>query len=213
MTEVKRDYDASGRRQRARRNREEVLDCAERRFLTEGYAATTIAAVASDASVSVETIYKAYGGKASLVAAIWGRGLAGQGPVAAPDRSDEMQSLEPDPREIIRNWGTLTTEVAPRVAPILLLIRTAAEADAEMARLLADTDRQRLQRMRHNAQVLAGHLRPGITQAAAADVLWIYSSPDLYDLLIGRRQWSLVRYGRFIADSMIAALLPSPAAR
>ena len=51
---------------------------------------------------------------------------------------------EPDPRAIIRGWGALTTEVAPRVAPILLLIRDAAAADPEMATLLAEMDDQRL---------------------------------------------------------------------
>jgi hypothetical protein len=40
-------------------------------------------------------------------------------------------------------------------------------------------------------------------------VLWTYSSPELYELLVIRRGWSVERYGRFIADSMIAALLPS----
>jgi AcrR family transcriptional regulator len=205
---VKRQYDSSSRRQQAHRNQKSVLDAAERRFLADGFGATTIAAVASEAGVSVETIYKTFGNKASLVAAIHERGLAGRGPVPAPDRSDQMQGRERDPRQIIRNWGRLTTEVAPLVCPILLLIRSAAATDPEMARLLAETDHQRLKRMTHNAHALTRHLRPGITASAAAEVLWTYSSPDLYDLLIARRHWPLPRYGRFIADSMIAALLP-----
>jgi AcrR family transcriptional regulator len=205
---VKRHYDSSSRREQAHRNQKAVLDAAERRFLADGFGATTIAAVASEAGVSIETIYKTFGNKASLVAAIHERGLAGQGPVPAPDRSDQMQSRERDPRQIIRNWGRLTTEVAPLVCPILLLIRSAAATDPDMARLLAETDHQRLQRMTHNAHALEGQLRPGITLSAAAEVLWTYSSPDLYDLLIARRHWPLPRYGRFIADSMIAALLP-----
>jgi len=66
-----------------------------------------------------------------------------------------------------------------------------------------------LTRMTHNARSLAKgrHLRSGITVAAAADVLWTYSSPELYELLVVRRGWSVERYGRFIADGMIAALL------
>jgi AcrR family transcriptional regulator len=204
---VKRQYDSSSRREQAHRNQRAVLDAAERRFLDDGFGATTIAAVASEAGVSVETIYKTFGNKASLVAAIHERGLAGRGPVPAPDRSNQMQGRERDPRQIIRNWGRLTTEVAPLVCPILLLIRWAAATDPDMARLLAKTDQQRLQRMTHNAQALKGHLRPGITLSAAAEVLWTYSSPDLYDLLVARRHWPLPRYGRFIADSMIAALL------
>jgi AcrR family transcriptional regulator len=207
-TGVKRRYDSSGRQLQAYRNQEAILDAAERRFLAAGYGVTTIGAVAGDAGVSVETIYKTFGNKAGLVAAIHERGLAGRGPVSAPDRSDEMQSRETDPRQIIRNWGQLTTEVAPLVCPVLLLIRAAAATDPDMARLLAKTDQQRLQRMKHNARALSGHLRPGITQTAAAEVLWTYSSPDLYELLVVRRRWPLPRYGRFIADSMIAALLP-----
>jgi len=51
-------------------------------------------------------------------------------------------------------------------------------------------------------------LFPRPTLEQARDVLWTCSSPELYDLLVLRRGWSLERYGRFIADSMIAALLP-----
>lgn len=204
---VKRRYDASGRQQRADQSRAAVLESATRRFLDGGYGATTVAAVAVEAGVSVETIYKTFGNKAGLVAAIHERGLGGRRPVPAPQRSDDMQSNESDPRQIIRNWGTLTVEVAPLVCPILLLIRSAAGTDPEMARLLVDTDQQRLKRMTCNARALAGHLRPGMTQRAAAEILWTYSSPDLYDLLVVRRRWDLQRYGRFIADSMIAALL------
>lgn len=205
---VKRRYDSSGRQEHAHRKRVAVLDAAAGQFLDAGYGATTVAAVAAEAGVSVETIYKTFGNKAGLVAAIHERGLAGRGSVSAPQRSDDMQAREIDPRRIIRNWGTLTTEVAPLVCPILLLIRSAAGSDPDMARLLLDTDQQRLRRMRRNARSLTAHLRTGVTTREAADILWTYSSPDLYDLLVVRRRWRLERYGRFIADSMIAELLP-----
>jgi hypothetical protein len=41
----------------------------------------------------------------------------------------------------------------------------------------------------------------------AADVMWTYSSPELYELLVLRRKWTPARYGRFVADAMIAELL------
>jgi AcrR family transcriptional regulator len=206
MAKVKRSYDSSRRHEQARRNRDAVLDAAERRFLTDGYGPTTIASVAGEAGVSAETVYKAFGGKAGLVTAIWERGLEGRGPVPAPQRSDEMKAREDDPRQIIRNWGQLTTEVAPRVAPILLLIRTAAASDPEMARMLAATDRQRLRRMRQNAETLTGHLKEGPSRNDAAEIMWTYSSPDLYDLLVIRQRWPIGRYGRFISEAMINAL-------
>jgi hypothetical protein len=59
----------------------------------------------------------------------------------------------------------------------------------------------------------AGHLRPDVTVEQAGEVMWTYSSPDLYELLVIKRGWPLGRYGAFIAEAMIAALLPAdPAA-
>jgi hypothetical protein len=66
--------------------------------------------------------------------------------------------------------------------------------------------------MTDNARRLrdGGHPRDDVTLAVAADVLWSCSSPELYELLVVRRGWSLTRYGRFVADATIAALLGGP---
>lgn len=206
----KRRYDSRSRQAQARRSREAILDAAERQFLEGGYAATTIAAIAGEARVSVETIYKAFGGKAGLVRAIYERGLAGRGPVPAYERSDAMRERETDPRTIARNWGALASEVSSLVAPILLLVRSAAAADPEMAALLEVSDEERLERMRHHARYLAerGYLRKGVTVAEATDVLWTSCSLEIYEALVVKRGWSLPRFAAFVADFMIAALLP-----
>ena len=79
-----------------------------------------------------------------------------------------------------------------------------------MAALLAESEEQRRARMRHNARRLQrrGWLRAGVTLAQATDILWTYSSAELYDLLVLRSGWSVDRYGAFIGDALIAALLP-----
>ena len=206
----KRAYDSSRRRQQARRSQAAVLDAARRMFLAAGYSATTLTAIAEAADVSVETIHKVFGGKRGLVRAIWQQGLDGSGRVPAWQRSDEMRLAEPDPEAVIRNWGALTTDVAPRAAPILLLIRAAAATDPEMAALHEEAEAARLERMEHNARHLHehSHLREGVTLEQARDVLWTYSSPELYELLVLHRGWPLDRYGRFVAEGIIAALLP-----
>jgi AcrR family transcriptional regulator len=207
----RRRYDASHRRDQARRRRDRIIDAAQRLFLRDGYGSTTIAAIAAGCGVSADTIYKSFGGKPGLVRAIYRRALQGQGPVPAERRSDATQAQERDPRRIIEAWGAFVTEIAPRAAPILLLMRAAAPADAEIQSLLAELDDQRLQRMSDNARRLhdAGHLRPGVTLAHAADVLWTYSSAELYELLVLRRGMPLDQYGRFVANAMTDALLPS----
>lgn len=206
---VRRKYDASRRQAEARANHEQIVTVAERHFLRDGYAATTVQTLAAAADVSVDTIYKSFGGKPGLVRAIRDRALLGQGPVPAEDRSDRLHLDPLDGDDIVRAWGRLTTEVAPRVAPILLLLRDASLHDPELRTLLEEMDDQRLERMTINARRLkaAGHLRSGITIPSAAGILWTYSSPELYELLVIRRRWKPERYGTFIADAMIGALL------
>jgi hypothetical protein len=113
---------------------------------------------------------------------------------------------------VLRGWGTFTTEVAPEVAPILMLVRVAAATDPDMATLLAESEAQHRARMRHNARRLQqrGWLRPGLGLAQATDILWAYSSTELYDLLVVKSGWPVKRYGEFIGDALIAALLPRP---
>jgi AcrR family transcriptional regulator len=211
----KRRYDSSRRRHQALRTRDAVLDAARRLFLSDGYAGTTMASIAQAADVSVETIYKGFGGKPGLVRAIFEKGLQGVGPIPAEQRSDEMRTLERDPRRVMREWGTFTTEVAPMAAPLALLLRTAAATDPEVAELLDEVNRARLTRMELNARELfeRGDFREGVTLEHARDVLWTYSSPELYELLVLRRRWPLELYGQFVAEGMIAALLPPPTER
>ena len=79
----KRPYDATGRRQLAEARRGRILDAARDLFFADGYAATALSRIAAEASVSVETIYKAFGGKAGLVRALLARALEGDGEIPA----------------------------------------------------------------------------------------------------------------------------------
>jgi len=208
-TVKRRIYRSDIRRQRADQTREKIVSAATELFLRGGYPATTIAAVAAAAGVSVETIYKGFGGKAGLVRAIWERGLAGRGPLHAEDRSDALRK-QGDAGALIDGWGRLTSEVAPRVAPITLLVKSAAGSDAELDALDREMEADRLGRMTDNARALlrTGGLRAGIGLHEIADVLWTASSPQLYELLVLRRGWPLKRYSAFVASTMKAALLP-----
>lgn len=212
MADVKttRRYDASRRRAQAARTHDAMLAAGRRLLLEHGYAATTVARIAAEAGTSVDTVYKTFGGKSGIVRALWERGLAGRGPVPAPVRSDALSSTDTDPVRVLRGWGRFATELAPEGAPIMLLIRAAADTDPEMAALLAETEDQRRVRMRHNARRLQRRdwLRPGITLAQATDILWTYSSAELYELLVIKSGWPANRYGQFIGDALIAALLP-----
>ena len=70
-----------------------------------------------------------------------------------------------------------------------------------------DADRRR--RMRANAKHLhdAGHLREGLPITHATDVLWTFSAPEFFELLVLRCGWGVARFGDFVGASIAAALL------
>lgn len=205
----RRGYDATARRERARRQREATLSHAQTMFLEGGFVATTVEAIAKRAGVSAATVYKTYGGKAGLLRELCAHAVAGEGPVPAHDRSDALRTTTDDPHKVVAGWARLLAEVTPRLSPLLLVLATAAKSDPGAAALHADLDADRLERMTRNAEFLAkcGHLRVDVSRDEARDVLWLCSSPELYDLLMVRRGWSADRFAVFVADMMAGALL------
>ncbi|MEO8874363.1 MAG: hypothetical protein ABI461_02150, partial [Polyangiaceae bacterium] len=60
-----------------------------------------------------------------------------------------------------------------------------------------------------NAEFLVKHeaLRAGITQQMARDVIWTFTGPDLYRMLVLERGWSADRYEAWVGETMARALL------
>lgn len=214
MTDVKgaRRYDSARRREQARQGRDQILDTARRLFLADGYGNTTMAAIAAACGVSVETVYKGFRNKPGLVRAIAERALAGTSTVPTMQRSDEMAHRQTNPHALVRGWAGFAAEVTPRFAPVVLLIKTAAAGSPEMADLLASLDADRMERMAHQARLLheRGFLRPDVTPDEARDVMWAYTDPAMYEMLVLRQSWPVERFRTFLADALTVALLDPP---
>lgn len=207
-----RPYRSSRREEQARRTRAAVIESAHELFLERGFAATTMPDVASAAGVSVQTVYKVFGSKPRLAKAVFDVAMAGDDePVAMLQRRSLGRVRdEPDPGTKLRLYGDFLAEVAPRHVPVQLVIRDAAAADPEARTVWAELQAERLDGMMMFAADLHndGHLRAGVTADEARDVLWTYNSAELFELLVLDREWSPERYGRWVADALIAALLP-----
>jgi AcrR family transcriptional regulator len=207
----RRRYDSTRRQEQARHNRSTVLQAARQLFLERGFAATTMPAIASTAGVSVQTVYKAFGNKPRLAKAVFDVAIAGDDePVPMLERASLGRVRdERDPRKRFRLYGEFLAEVAPRHVPVQLVIRDAASSDPEAQAVWAELQAERLNGMTLFARALHddGTLRPGIATSEARDVLWTYNSAELFQLLVLERGWSPKRYGRWIADALIAALV------
>ena len=168
---VKRNYDASRRQEAARRSRARVLEVARERFLADGYAGTTLASIAAEAEVSVETINKAFRNKAGLLKAMFDVAVAGDDePVAMPDRPFVARiNAEPDGRRKLELYTEHLSDSAPRAAPVELLIRSAAGVDVEIDVVWRKLQTERLTGMGMFAAHLveSGVLRDGVTHEEA----------------------------------------------
>ena len=203
-----RRYDASRRRSQSAERRDRVLREARRRFLADGFAATTIAEIAAGAGVSAESIYKWFGSKAGLLRAIWDHSLAGSGATHAERRSDAGSRAAADGAAIIRNWARLAAEVGALGDPVFRLIESAAHSDPDVAALHDRLERERAARMEHNAAYLVdgGYLRGDVTPEQARDVLLLYTT--LYTRLVDEAGWTPEQFSAFIERGLTAHLLP-----
>jgi len=207
-----RRYDSSRRREQARIQRMRVLASARRLFLDQGFAATTLAAVAADADVSVEMIYKAFRNKAGLLKEVFDFAVAGDDePVPMVDRdfAHRIRS-DPDPRKKLSLFAEHMAESMPRAAPVYLLGRAAAAAEPEIKALHSQWREAQLSGLGALATHLdeGGHLRPGLSAERARDLLWTIHSTEVYELLVLERGWPIGEYREFLARSTAAALLP-----
>jgi AcrR family transcriptional regulator len=206
-----RGYDGSRRKEQARATRAAMLDAARSLFLEHRYAGTTLAMVADAAGVSVQNVYKVFGNKAGLVKALFDVSIAGDDePVAVEDRASIVAvRSETDPRRKLALYGDHMAAIGPRAMPILLVVRDAAAADDAAAAVWDALQHERLSGMTRFAGELDrdGHLRAGVRRADARDVLWTFSSLEVWDLLVTQRRWSARRYGGWIGEQLAAALL------
>ena len=101
---VKRPYDSPRRREQAAATRREILDAAERLFLRDGYAATTMAAIAQGGAVALKTVYVAFETKPGLLRALWNHRLRAEDEDRPMGRHPDYLAVlaEPDPERKLR---------------------------------------------------------------------------------------------------------------
>lgn len=207
----RRAYDSPRRREGAEATRVAVLEGAQRLFERDGYAATSIAAIAREAGVSARTVYLGFENKRGLVRAAWHRALRGardEMPVARQEWFREVLD-EPDAERRLRLNACNSRVVKERAAGLLEVLREAAAADPEIDELWQRIQTEFLANQRSIAELLGerGDLRDGLDVAAAADVMWTLNHPAVYRLLVVDRGWTPARYEEWLGDSFCRQLL------
>ena len=209
---VKRRYDSSRRREQAGQTRAAILAAAGRLFVDPGYAATTLAAVAAEAGVAVQTLYAVFGSKRRLLSDLVDVTIAGDdAPVELSRRAFVAEvEAQPDGPAKLHAYAVHLSEVNARQADVLLALANAASADPDAAAIWQKNVADRRRGMGMFAAHLehAGCLRSDVDVDTAADVLWLAMDVRNYDWLVRQRGWSVEAYRRWYFDTVAGALLP-----
>jgi AcrR family transcriptional regulator len=210
----KRRYDSPRRRAQAEATRREILEAAQLLFEQQGYAATTMAAIAAKAGVALKTVYVVFETKSGLLRALWHLLLRGdQDDAPVGERRWYREVLEePDPGRQLRLTAHNARIVKERIAGLLRVIRDAAPTDPEIEALWSRIQTDFYDNQRAIVKVLHEKkaLRRGLDVTRASDILWTLNHPDLWLLLVGERGWTPAQWEQWFRDTAGSQLLANP---
>ena len=207
----KRRYDTSLRQDQSARTRQRIIDVTRVLILERGYRATTVAAVAREANVHVDTVYQLVGRKPELIIELIEQALSGTDHEVAGEHRDHVTAMRAQPHAVdkLRIYAKAMSETHQRLAPLFLALRDASSADESALRIWRQISGRRAMNMRRLVGDLAetGELRAGLVIEDAADTMWATNSPELYVLLTVERGWTAERYEQWLNETWTLLLL------
>ncbi len=205
-----RAYRSVLRTEQAAATQRQVLRAARELFTRQGYADTTVAAVAARARVSVDTIYASVGRKPQLMLAVIDTVLGGGTDPVPAEQRDYVRAIRsaPTAAEKIHVYATALGRVLPATAGLQEALRHAAQTDAECAVVWEGLNQRRAANMGLFAADLraTGAVRPDLTDDVVADIVWSTNSVDYY-VLLRARGWTPEQYARWLEDLWRRTLL------
>jgi AcrR family transcriptional regulator len=190
-----RPYAGARRREAADARRRRVVEAAAELFTSQGYAATSMAAVASAAGVALDTVYASVGRKPAVLLAahdlLLGEGELGEDgrPVGAEQRGYVAAVRAAEGAQAkISTYADALARVLPRTAPLLEALREAGTEDAECRATWESLQHRRAANMRLFVADLraTGEMRADVDDDTAADLIWSMNDSAWFTALASR---------------------------
>ncbi len=212
VKEVKgRVYDNAARQAQSAETRQRVLDAAHQLIVERGYRKTTVADIALEAGVHIDTVYALVGRKPVLLRELIEQAVSGTDRAVTPEERNYVKTIlaEPDPARKLAIYARAVRHIQTRMAPLFLALRDASATEPEAGVVWREISDRRAKNMRDLVRNLkaADGLRDDLSIDEAADTIWATNSSELYVLLTVERGWSADRYERWLADTWCRLLL------
>jgi AcrR family transcriptional regulator len=211
-TDAKRPYDARRRRERATEERSatrrRVVEAARGLFLSRGYVATTMADIAREAGVALQSVYTAGQSKADLLHLVTDIAVAGDDQQVMLAERPEFVAVaaESDPRQQVRMLASLIAATMERLAPVWTAYREAAAVDAKAESNLVAAHRRRRETFGELIRMVpAQRLRHDHDRSA--DTMWAVGSIDVFLLVRTVLEWDATQYAEWLQETLIDQLV------
>ena len=209
---VKRRYESAARTAAAQETRRKIRAAAAEGFVLQGYAATSMKAIAAAAGVSEATVFLAFPTKAALLAECIRVAVRGDDdPTPLLAREWPRVLLEAPPERMLGLLADGSAELLSRTARLLAVGESVGPAEPvvnevrERGRAATHADLLALAR----AMKRAGALKHGMSPERAADILYaLAASESVYLRLVEHRGWSTAAYARMLERALAGALSP-----
>lgn len=201
----RRPYSSPARQAGAEATKRAILSAARDVFISSGYSASTIEAVAAGAGVSVPTVYAVFGSKAALLSAL----------IADAGSDTDIRALanramdESDPRARLETAARVVRAIMQRERGLLGLLREAGTGRPELEAARNQVHEQQRSALARAVRpiVEAGRLRAGLSADEAVATFAAIASPECYAYFVEELKWSGVRWERWLASVAIRLLL------
>lgn len=204
---------SNSRREKAAATRRSILEAAQQLFSENGYAGTTMQAIADEANVAVQTVYFVFHTKGELLRQlILSAGGRPDEPTETMDRDWVEEAMtDSDGRRSIALMVEHGNDIYARVAPFWEAIRHGASTEPEVAETWQSIVEQRRLGIRQIVESIAaqGRLREGLSIDHAADIVYGLHRPETLAVFVVEREWLLEDYKEWSYDLLCHQLLGS----
>jgi AcrR family transcriptional regulator len=204
-TATTRRYHSDAREQSAHDTRRRILDAAKALFGRKGIDAVTIAEIGRKAKVAASTVYAIYKSKDGLLRGLMEQSLFGG------RFQDARQLLDgvSDAVTLVELTAHVSRAIYESESSDLGLLRHTSgfspalrKMEQEFEQIRYDMQADRLQRLFDS-----GKARAGLSLDEARRILWMYTSRDIYRMLVVEGGWTPDRYQQWLSQTLVEALV------
>jgi AcrR family transcriptional regulator len=201
----KRHYKSAQRREAAEVTQARILNAARSMFSRRGIDKVTIAEIAERAGVAGSTIYALFSSKVGILRALMEASLFGPRFQSA----QELLAQVKDPAKLIELTAHVSRAIYESESRELGMLRGASSLSPELRKLEAEFEDIRFAMQKDRIELLfaKGLVRSGLDIAKARRIMWMYTSRDIYRMLVHDSDWSPDEYQAWLSETLTAALL------